>query len=171
MWNCIIRWRGRFWSTAGLSFEKRLHSIIRCRAVCSTSSGQLQNGVGAFSFYGGTSENSRGLLGVGWGCVLTNGSSIWAFAGTALTRENRGAWRKTCLSAILSTKNTNWTNLHWDRARAFAVRYSDWPSEPWHSLNLWKPEEALIGQFNTLRTGSFKLFKRPFPEFLTILTL
>jgi len=25
--------------------------------------------------------------------------------------------------------------------------------------------------FNTLRTGSFKLFKRPFPEFLTILTL
>jgi len=24
---------------------------------------------------------------------------------------------------------------------------------------------------NTLRTGSFKLFKRPFPEFLTILTL
>ena len=27
-------------------------------------------------------------------------------------------------------------------------------------------------QFNTLRTGSFELFKRPFPEFfLTILTL
>jgi len=25
--------------------------------------------------------------------------------------------------------------------------------------------------FNTLRTGSFKLFKRPFPGFLTILTL
>jgi len=24
---------------------------------------------------------------------------------------------------------------------------------------------------NTLRTGSFKLFKRPFPGFLTILTL
>jgi len=24
---------------------------------------------------------------------------------------------------------------------------------------------------NTLRTGSFKLFKRPFPRFLTILTL
>jgi len=24
---------------------------------------------------------------------------------------------------------------------------------------------------NTLRTGSFKMFKRPFPEFLTILTL
>jgi hypothetical protein len=24
--------------------------------------------------------------------------------------------------------------------------------------------------FNTLRTGSFKLFKRPFPGFLTILT-
>jgi len=25
--------------------------------------------------------------------------------------------------------------------------------------------------FNTLRTGSFKLFKRPFPGFLTILTI
>ena len=28
-----------------------------------------------------------------------------------------------------------------------------------------------IGEINTLRTGSFKLFKRPFPGFLTILTL
>jgi len=28
-----------------------------------------------------------------------------------------------------------------------------------------------IIDFNTLRTGSFKLFKRPFPGFLTILTL
>jgi len=27
------------------------------------------------------------------------------------------------------------------------------------------------GYVNTLRTGSFKLFKRPFPGFLTILTL
>ena len=27
-----------------------------------------------------------------------------------------------------------------------------------------------LGLFNTLRTGSFKLFKRLFPEFLTILT-
>jgi hypothetical protein len=27
------------------------------------------------------------------------------------------------------------------------------------------------GFLNTLRTGSFKLFKRPFPGFLTILTL
>jgi len=26
-------------------------------------------------------------------------------------------------------------------------------------------------KFNTLRMGSFKLFKRPFPGFLTILTL
>jgi hypothetical protein len=48
MWNCVIRRRGRFWSTAGRSFEKRLHSIIRCRAVCSIFSGQLQSGVCAF---------------------------------------------------------------------------------------------------------------------------
>jgi len=47
MWNCIIRGRGKFWSTAGRYFEKRLHSIIRC-AVCSTFSGQLQIGVGYF---------------------------------------------------------------------------------------------------------------------------
>jgi len=31
----------------------------------------------------------------------------------------------------------------------------------------WK----LCGDINTLRTGSFKFFKRPFPGFLTILTL
>ena len=30
---------------------------------------------------------------------------------------------------------------------------------------------ALSYSFNTLRTGSFKLFKRPFPGFLTISTL
>jgi len=29
----------------------------------------------------------------------------------------------------------------------------------------------LLDDLNTLRTGSFKLFKRPLPEFLTILTL
>ena len=29
----------------------------------------------------------------------------------------------------------------------------------------------VTGNVNTLRTGSFKLFKRPFPGFLTILTL
>ena len=33
-----------------------------------------------------------------------------------------------------------------------------------------KHTEQLI-EVNTLRTGSFKLFKRPFPGFLTILTL
>jgi hypothetical protein len=29
----------------------------------------------------------------------------------------------------------------------------------------------LLDNLNTLRTGSFELFKRPFPRFLTILTL
>ena len=31
--------------------------------------------------------------------------------------------------------------------------------------------QILGHNLNTLRTGSFKLFKRPFPKFLTILTL
>jgi len=30
---------------------------------------------------------------------------------------------------------------------------------------------GVVTVFNTLRTGSFKLFKRPLPGFLTILTL
>jgi hypothetical protein len=33
----------------------------------------------------------------------------------------------------------------------------------------WKDDNG--GDVNTLRTGSFKLIKRPFPGFLTILTL
>jgi len=33
------------------------------------------------------------------------------------------------------------------------------------------PHSVYKIHFNTLRTGSFKLFKRPFPGFLTILTL
>jgi len=38
---------------------------------------------------------------------------------------------------------------------------------------LFPPETiiTIVMQFNTLRTGSFKLSKRPFPGFLTILTL
>ena len=48
MWNCVITGRGRFRSAAGRSFEKRLHSVIRCCAVCSTISGQLQRDVGDF---------------------------------------------------------------------------------------------------------------------------
>ena len=31
--------------------------------------------------------------------------------------------------------------------------------------------DSKLQMLNTLRTGSFKLFKRPFPGFLTILTL
>jgi hypothetical protein len=32
-------------------------------------------------------------------------------------------------------------------------------------------DDSTASEFNTLRTASFKLFKRPFPGFLTILTL
>jgi len=38
-------------------------------------------------------------------------------------------------------------------------RYTDYATRP------------ILLELNTLRTGSFKLFKRPFPGFLTILTL
>jgi hypothetical protein len=34
-----------------------------------------------------------------------------------------------------------------------------------------KRRRKLLDDLNTLRTGSFKFFKRPFPGFLTILTL
>ena len=34
--------------TVGRSFESRLHSVMRCRAVFSAFSGQVQSGVGAF---------------------------------------------------------------------------------------------------------------------------
>ena len=39
----------------------------------------------------------------------------------------------------------------------------------WMRVALDRDELAKL--LNTLRTGSFKLFKRPFPGFLTILTL
>ena len=48
MWYSIIRCKGRFCSTVGRSLESSLHSIMRCRAVCSVSSGQVQSGVGTF---------------------------------------------------------------------------------------------------------------------------
>ena len=46
MWYFKTRGGGRDLSTAGLSFENKLHSIIMCRAVCMTFSGQLQFGEG-----------------------------------------------------------------------------------------------------------------------------
>ena len=44
MWYSIIRGKGRFCSTVGHSLESSLHSIMRCGAVCSVSSGQVQSG-------------------------------------------------------------------------------------------------------------------------------
>ena len=49
MWYFIIRGRGRFCSTVGRSFESILHSNMRCLAVCSAFSRQVQSGVGTFS--------------------------------------------------------------------------------------------------------------------------
>ena len=43
-------------------------------------------------------------------------------------------------------------------------------TSPSFLVRLWWVSRELI-VFNTLRTRSFKLFKRPFPGFLTILTL
>jgi hypothetical protein len=40
-----------------------------------------------------------------------------------------------------------------------------------HYASLWGSEGTHPLFLNSLRTGSFKLFKRPFPGFLTILTL
>ena len=39
------------------------------------------------------------------------------------------------------------------------------------TFRLLFPKEGSEKVINTLRTGSFKLFKRPFPGFLTFLTL
>jgi hypothetical protein len=46
MWHFKIRGGGRDLSPAGRSFENKLHSVIRCRAVCMAVSGQLQFGEG-----------------------------------------------------------------------------------------------------------------------------
>jgi hypothetical protein len=48
MWCSIIRGKGRFYSTVERSLESSLHFNMRCRAVCSVSSGQVQCGVGTF---------------------------------------------------------------------------------------------------------------------------
>ena len=46
MWYFKTRGWERDLSTAGLSFENKLHSVIMCRAVCMALSGQLQFGQG-----------------------------------------------------------------------------------------------------------------------------
>jgi hypothetical protein len=46
MWYFKTRGGVRDLSIAGSSFENKLHSIIRCRAVCMVFSGQLQFGEG-----------------------------------------------------------------------------------------------------------------------------
>jgi hypothetical protein len=46
LWYFKTRGGGRVWSTAGRSFENKLHSNIRWRVICITFSGQLQFGEG-----------------------------------------------------------------------------------------------------------------------------
>ena len=46
MWYFKTKGGGRDFSTAGLSFENKLHSSIRHQAVCMAFSGQLQFGEG-----------------------------------------------------------------------------------------------------------------------------
>ena len=52
-------------------------------------------------------------------------------------------------------------------------KFANVSEEP--ATHVFNPEDRvnrfLVKVFNTLRTGSFKLFKRPFPGFLIILTL
>ena len=116
MWYCIIRGRGRFWSTVGRSFESRLHSVMRCRAVCLAFSGQVQSGVGAFfSFYGGMSESSRGLLGVVSGSDLLL-SLFWCshfYQGHALTSfvsytNFHFMWKFIYIFILYEKCNQNW---------------------------------------------------------------
>ena len=69
-------------------------------------------------------------------------------------------------SPAKNTKEKYCTSLH----TAFSFDY--WIRSHirnWHTANFMLPFYAI--HFSTLRTGSFKLFKRPFPGFLTILTL
>jgi hypothetical protein len=47
----------------------------------------------------------------------------------------------------------------------------DYHSEEGRAIAVFRVETLQEGNLNTLRTGSFELFKRQFPEFLTILTL
>jgi hypothetical protein len=44
MWYFKTRGGGRDLSTAGRSFENKLHSIATCQAICMAFSGQLQFG-------------------------------------------------------------------------------------------------------------------------------
>jgi len=79
------------------------------------------------------------------------------------------------LKKIDSFLQTLTSSLMWYPRRYCSgeYRYSN------HAATLWNTEYksrpfgivTFFGWLNTLKTGSFKLFKRPFPGFLTILTL
>jgi hypothetical protein len=56
------RGRGRDLSTASRSFENKLHSIIRCRAVCMAFSGQLQFGEGVLFILWRCELGCKGLI-------------------------------------------------------------------------------------------------------------
>jgi hypothetical protein len=48
MWCCITWGSVSVWNPGGLTLVNRLQSFRRCRAVCSSFSGQLHSGEGAF---------------------------------------------------------------------------------------------------------------------------
>ena len=99
-----------------------------------------------------------------------------------------------CAEGHLKTKsNSRRQQLHWDlmagRSRSTVTNPSFWFSEhllrkpltvidqfhshlePMKFLRQDTFHDQVSSNVNTFRTGSFKLFKHPFPGFLTILTL
>jgi hypothetical protein len=68
-----------------------------------------------------------------------------------------------CPGSLLTDRTLTWTvDYVMVRVCEVLVKAADYTRENSEQCN---------DRLNTLRTGSFKLFKRPFPGFLTILTL
>jgi hypothetical protein len=89
--------------------------------------------------------------------------------------QDRDGWRAQCgnepSGAIKCGKFLDWLRS--------GLRLKE-GSDAWRLAALLEPQSMSVPfiplssyhhTLNTLRTGSFKLFKRPFPGFLTILTL
>jgi hypothetical protein len=51
MWCCIVWGSVSVWSAGGLTLVNRLQSFRRCKAVCSSFSGQLHSGEGTLFLF------------------------------------------------------------------------------------------------------------------------
>jgi hypothetical protein len=112
---------------------------------------------------------------VAWMSVCCECCMVWSrsLCDGLITRPEESYWLWCVVACDLETSRIT---RSWPTGRCYAIKNSYYRTQSLtRTFILYLSQRfvphTVVNAFNTLRTGSFKLFKRPFPGFLTILNL